>query len=185
MKSVACLTPLTFERFADYWFGDLAALEQEELEQHLFACASCAACAEGWAVELCGVARGARELPRSFLSPEQIAELGDRAAVVDVTSAELDLDTTTHTIHVFRVSLDPKLVSGLERLDVEYLKEGVPEPIFYVSNVPLESPTSQYHFACHAHVLNGHGDSKMRLIGTRGGAQFTVFESTVHMNPSR
>jgi hypothetical protein len=111
-----------------------------------------------------------------------VASYREKARVVDVTADELSVDTSTHSIHVFRVSLDPKLVSELERLDVEYLKEGMPEPIFYVSSVPLQSPSNQYHFACHAHVLSAHGDATMRLIGTRDGKQFTVLESMVHMN---
>jgi hypothetical protein len=182
MSQDACLTPLTFERFVDYWFDELVTTEHEAIEEHLFACSSCARRAETWAVELHAVVEAGSELPRAFLTPEQLAEYGEKASVVDVTSDELSIDTSTHPIHVFRVSLDAKLVSELERLDVEYLKEGVPEPIFYVSSVPLESASNQYHFACHAHVLSAHGDATMRLIGTREGKQFTVLESTVHMN---
>ncbi|HVJ16936.1 MAG TPA: zf-HC2 domain-containing protein [Polyangiaceae bacterium] len=182
MSSQACASPLSFERFVDYWFGDLPSAEQESLEEHLFVCPSCGKNAEVWADDLQTLGDTASELPRPFLTTEQLAALGNKATVVDVTTDEITVHLRPHTIHVFRVSLDEAQLSGLERLDVEYLKEGVPEPIFHVSGVPLEAESGQFHFACHSHVLNAHGDAKMRLLGTRQGQQFTVLESTMHMH---
>jgi hypothetical protein len=181
MSTKGCLTPLSFEHFVDYWFGDLPNGEQEDLEEHLIACSRCGNNAESWAVDLEALGAGARLVPRAFLTPEQLAAYGSRANVVDVTSQELTLQLGTHPIHVFRVSLDEQLLSGLERLDVEYVKEGYPEPIFYVSSVPLQNESGKFHFACHAHVLGGHGDATMRLLGTRQGQRFTLLESLVRM----
>jgi len=179
MSHAACAIPVSFERFVDYWFGDLDAGEQAALEEHVLTCAICGKNAEAWAVDLKAMGDGASQLPRSFVTPEQLAALGN-VTIVDVSSSEITVHLE-HSIHVFRVTLDQALLSELERLDVEYLKEGLPEPIFHVSSVPLPAESGQLHFACHSHILNAHGDSTMRLVGTRQGKQFTVFESHVRM----
>lgn len=176
----ACTSPLSFERFVDYWFGDLAAAEQELLEEHLIDCASCARRAEAFGADMLALAEGARQLPRSFLTEEQLAELRGKGDIVDVSAgADTRVRLIKGGVYVFRVSLDRKLLGELERLDVEYLKEGYGEPIFHVSDVPRESTSGQLHFACHGHVLDAHGDATMRLVGTRGGERFTVLESLV------
>lgn len=182
MSPSRCEAPLSYERFVDYWLGDLAAAEQDAFERHLLTCKTCGAQAETWAVDTAALAEGARLLPRGFLTPEELEELGDGAVVVEVRNApELRLRIQMGAIHVFRISLDQKLSSELERLDVEYLKEGYADPIFHADRVPL-SDSGKVHLACHSHVLNAHGDSTMRLIGTRNGERFTVFEMLVRFS---
>src|SRR5262249_53954370 len=38
----ACTTPLPFETLVAYWAGDLATADNDEIEEHLFACDACA-----------------------------------------------------------------------------------------------------------------------------------------------
>ncbi len=47
--------PIDFERLAAYWLGELAGGEEEKLEEHVFACAHCAARLEWLAALSSGV----------------------------------------------------------------------------------------------------------------------------------
>jgi hypothetical protein len=180
MNRNRCEAPLSYERFVDYWFGDLTPAEQDALERHLLDCKLCGARAETWALDTAALAGGARLLPRGFVSPEELAALGHRAVLVDLPPGpEFTLRLKAGAIFVFRVAVDPTLARELERLDVEYLKEGYPEPIFQVDSLPIPASGGVY-LACHGDIMNAHGDSTMRLIGTRGGRRFTVFETLVH-----
>src|SRR3954470_4652878 len=38
---MTCAAPVSFETLADYWAGDLAAPEQDVVEEHLFSCLPC------------------------------------------------------------------------------------------------------------------------------------------------
>jgi hypothetical protein len=180
MSDVVCQSVLSYERFVDYWFGDLPSAEEDLLESHLVECPHCARLADIWSADTLALAAGARLLPRSFVTMEQLAAMGDAVKVIDVEDHPISLRLDKDAIHVFRVTLEPEVIWGLDRLDVEYLKEGYDEPIFHVSKVPLDSDSDPLHFACHGHVLDAHGDATMRLIGTRGGERFTVLESLVH-----
>jgi hypothetical protein len=177
--SAAELHPLSYERFVDYWSGDLAPAQQDALEEHLIDCAVCGRLAETWGVELSALREAMSEMPPGYLTAEQVASLGHRAEVVVVPpSGGLTVKLRPHTVHVFRVSLDLAALADVERLDVEYLKDGYPEPIFHVSSLPRTE--SEVHLACHSHVLSAHGDTTVRVLGTRQGQQVTVFESDVH-----
>lgn len=181
MSTAPCASALSYERFVDYWFGDLSPTEIHELEAHLVVCDACGRRAERWSLDMVEITETAREMPRSFVTSEQLAELGERAAVVDVPNApEMQVKLGEKPVYVFRVALDPELFHTLERLDVEYLVEGHDEPVFYVSDVPLGPEPQPLHFACHSHVLSSHGDSTMRIVGTRAGERFTVREVLAH-----
>jgi hypothetical protein len=41
MSASSCSTPISFEALVDFWFGELAANEEERVEEHLLACAVC------------------------------------------------------------------------------------------------------------------------------------------------
>lgn len=41
MNAVACSAPIPFDALVDYWFGELAALDEERVEGHLLDCAEC------------------------------------------------------------------------------------------------------------------------------------------------
>jgi hypothetical protein len=177
-----CHEPLSFARFADYWFGDLEASAQHHLEEQLFACPACGTQAEVWSSDLVALGEGSRQLSRGYLSPEQVVALGDRAAVVDVTAPEISVALADHAVQVLRVTLDERVRSELDRLDVEYLQQGAPEPIFHVSDVPLGRDDGRVHLACSTHILRAQGDTTLRVIGTRAGRQVTLLESLLRMH---
>lgn len=41
MSEPGCSTPISFDELVDYWFGELAAHEEERVEEHLLGCAAC------------------------------------------------------------------------------------------------------------------------------------------------
>lgn len=179
--SEPCATPLGYERFLAYWSGELGEQEQERLEAHLLECDTCGKRAERFGVDTLALQRcAAAEMPRSVLTRAELQALGGRAAVVDVPNQpRLDVRLRDKAIHVFRVSLDPALLRQLERLDVEYVQEATPEPIFFVSRVPLDE-TGEVLLACHSHVLRAHGDSSIRFVGSRQGATSVVRQTAIH-----
>jgi hypothetical protein len=171
-----CKSPIPYERFVDSWFGDLAADEVDALEEHLVDCDRCTRSAEAWGLELLALAEGRGPLPRAFLTPAQVAAMGERAVVTDVgADPEPSIPIVPGKVHVFRVTLDLELLGRLERLDVEYRSDGE-EPDFFVSDVLPSTEDGVPHLACHSHVLAAHGDTTVRLVGTERGRRVTVME---------
>ncbi len=41
MNAVTCCAPIAFATLVDHWFGELAALDAERVEEHLLGCADC------------------------------------------------------------------------------------------------------------------------------------------------
>ena len=179
--TTACGQLLSFEQFADYFFGDLPAEQEQSFEAHLFDCAGCAERAEAWGNDLQALRARAAELPSGALTRAELAALGDRAVVIEVPNAsQLDVRLGDTALHVFHVNLGPEQLRGLERIDVEYLKAEVAEPIFHVSSVPFERRTGDVWLACHEGVLRSHGDATMRIVGTERGQVRTLFETEIH-----
>lgn len=178
--TTTCDQLLSFDRFVDYFFGDLPLEQEQGLERHLFECAACAERAEAWGNDAVALRARARELPSGALTRAELLALGDRAVVIDVPQLpQLDVHLGGMAIHVFHVHLEPEALRGLDRLDVEYLKASVPEPIFHVSSVPFEQRTGDVFLACHEDVLRSHGDATMRLVGTEQGQARTLFETEI------
>jgi hypothetical protein len=179
--TTTCDQPLSFAHFVDYFFGDLPPQQEQSLEAHLFECAACAERAEVWGNDTLALRARATELPRSALTRAELVALGDRAVVIDVPKApQFDVRLGDTAIHVFHVNLAPEVLRALDRLDVEYVKAEVPDPIFHVSSVPFEPQTGDVYLACHEQVLRSHGDTTMRLVGTQRGEARTLFETEIH-----
>lgn len=179
--TTTCEQPLSFAQFVDYYFGDLPLQQEQSLEAHLFACAECAGRAEVWGNDLLAIRARASELPSSALTGAELAALGERAVVIAVPkAAQFDVRLGDIAIHVFHVNLEPEVLRALDRLDVEYLKAEVPDPIFHVASVPFEPRTGDVYLACHEQVLRSHGDATMRLVGTQQGKARTLFETEIH-----
>lgn len=181
MSEHACATPLDYERFLTYWFGELDAAEEERTELQLLTCGPCGERAEAWSSEVRSVGEAMAHLSKGLLQPAEVEALGPRATIVDVAgSGRVELPLERDNIHVFRVRLDHELVAGCDRIDVVYSKQGIPEPHFYVSDLP-RSQAGPYYLACSGHVLASHGnDLMMRIVGTRAGETVTLLESSVH-----
>jgi hypothetical protein len=172
---------LSFERFTEYFFGDLPPEQEQSLEAHLFECAACSERAEAWGNDLHAIRARAGELPSGALTRAELAALGDRAVVIDVPKQpQVDVQLGDTAIHVFHVNLEPEVLGALDRLDVEYIKAEAPEPLFHVASVPFEERTGDVFLACHEQVLRSHGDAKMRLVGTERGQARTLFETEIH-----
>ena len=63
MSDARCPAPIGFDQIVDYWAGDLAAAEEARIEEHVFACDSCArelAAAEALAAGIAAVVREGR-----------------------------------------------------------------------------------------------------------------------------
>jgi hypothetical protein len=180
MTMHSCTTPLDYERFLAYWFGELEPAEEEGVELQLLTCPHCGKLGETWALQTQGLGETASRLPRGFLDADEVRALGARAVLVDVSSGSMDVALNRDAVHVFRLALDSELVAGCERIDVEYRKAGYPEPVFHVSDLPPSKPGTPVHLACSGHILATHGDVTMRIVGTRAGGPVTLLESAVH-----
>lgn len=172
--------PLDFERYCLFWFGELDTGEVEGLELHLLSCDGCARRAETWGAQMVAMEKAFGELPRAYLNRDEIEAMGAGAVLVPMPRwPEHHFDLVPGAVHVFAVPVDESTRRDLERIDVEYLKEGYIEPIFEVGNVPVPPVGEPIHLACHSHVLASHGDSTMRVLGTKRGKRFTVYETLV------
>lgn len=180
MTTTTCDQQLSFERFVDYFFGDLPAGEELRLEEHLFGCAVCAERAERWGNDLQAMRSRTQDLPRGAFTRDEVSALGDRAVVIDVPQApRVDVRLANLALHVFHVHLEPESLRGVDRVDVEYVKPELSDPIFYVASVPFEQSTGDVFLACHEQVLRSHGDSTIRIVGTERGRARTLFETEV------
>lgn len=184
MTHHACSAPLTYERFLEYWFGELVPSEEEATELALAGCSRCGELAQTWALDTQSLGETLALLPRAFLNPNELAALGTRAEIVDVPhGGECSIAVKRDVVHVFRVTLERELVSQFDRVDVEYSMPGVPEPTFHASDVARSNESGVVHLACHGHVLGKHGNlATLRLVGTRQGEARTLVESVIRLS---
>jgi hypothetical protein len=144
-----CTAPITAERLLDYLLGDLPAPEEEQLEAHVFACASCAAQAE----RLAALAAAVRAAIPPILTRSRLDALESGGAV-----AHLNVMSPGGVAEVFYPPPGKLLVHRLEgarleacrRLDVA-LRTPAGEAIGRLDDVPFDAPRGEVLVACQSH----------------------------------
>lgn len=144
-----CLSPVPAERLLEYFLGELAADDEQELEAHLFGCAPCTAEAE----RLAGLASAINRVIPTILTRTRFEAL-DGAGIVSQVNAMRPGDVA----QVFFPPTGKALVLRLEgadlaqaqRLDVD-LRTPAGETIVRLADVPFDAARGEVLVACQRH----------------------------------
>lgn len=145
---IACANPLSFETLVAWWTGELPDAESARVEEHLFACDACAVAS----TRLARLAAGLREHLPPIISHslrDRLLAKGTRIRNTPVDAGvearalfSLDVDLL---VHVLRADL-----SRAERVDVEVVLQGWPEPIL-CEGVPFDAKSGEVLVCCQRH----------------------------------
>jgi len=168
MTTRACRSPLSFAELADYWTDDLDADGSRRVEDHLFACASCAE-RTARAAEL---VRALRDVVPAVLSGERLRALADRGVRVRETEVPPDTQVTVAfapgvdlLIHRLKGDLSHAFWVDCDVLD------GRGTPLLSLEHVPVDRAAGEVLIACQRHYLAEYPpDIRFRLsvVDTNG-----------------
>jgi hypothetical protein len=167
-----CASPIPFETLVDWWTGELADSDGIRVEEHIFACDSCAAASTRFA-ELAGGLH--EQLPPviSHAHRDRLLAGGTRIRLTPVdagvnASAIFSLDVDL-LVHVLRADL-----SGAERVDVEVVMRGWSEPILCEA-VPFDAKAGEVLICCQRHFqYMGPPDIIFRVHAVEAGQRRLV-----------
>ena len=145
----ACAKPIPFETLVAYWCGDLDANESDDLEAHVFSCASCTTLSE----RIAAVTEKMRSVEPAMITSERLAELraagrriddnfvapGERKSVL-VSEQEM-------SIHHLG-GLD---CAGVDRVGVLVRSHGTGQIVTEYPSAPFDAKTGEVLIACQRH----------------------------------
>jgi anti-sigma factor RsiW len=163
-----CAAPLGWDRLVDWLAGELAEGEAAAVEEHLFACAACAAAGEEAQAFVAGVAA----LIPPVVTAARVGRL--RAAGVRVletpvaAGADADVffaDDVDLAVHALRADL-----GGAERVDVEMIADPAQPPVDTVPAAPFDAAAGAVYIACQRHyrAMGFPDDMRFRVVAVRG-----------------
>jgi anti-sigma factor RsiW len=144
--SERCGAPVPDERLLDYLLGELEPGADEEVESHLFACASCASAAE----RLAGLATALNQAVSPILAPPRFEAL-DRAGLVSrvdvMTPGSVAEVRYPPSGKVLVIRLGGADIKSARRVDVD-LRTAAGEPVVRLDDVPFDSSRGEVLVAC-------------------------------------
>jgi anti-sigma factor RsiW len=164
----ACPNPIPWDILVDYWAGDLARVEGERIEEHLFGCGACTA----EAARVAAVTEALREMIPPVLSRERLERL--RATGVRMRENEFvpgerrevafaaDADLMIHRLG----GLD---LSGADRVTCRIVAESTGAPMAALGEVPFERDEGAVLIACQRHFAAFPHDTRFELSIHRPG----------------
>jgi hypothetical protein len=178
--------PINFEYLVAYWLGELRAAEEEKIEEHLFACAHCAARLEWLAALAAGVRAAVRAGRVGLMVSAPFVEAMKRSGL-RLREYRLDPGTTVNcTIradedavvsHMRAPLAGVTRVDALERVEVG----GVAQAEVRVEDVPFDLASGEVLFIPPPRVMPAH-TMRMRLVSVGEGR--TALGSTFAHTPS-
>jgi hypothetical protein len=172
-----CATPIEGIKLLDYWLGELSVEQEEQIEEHLFACDVCHRASTDTSAL---VARLAQLVP-PVLTSLGLERLSRRGIQIESASVAAGADVTVDypgpgalRIHRLRAELD-----GVERLDLQlYALDGT--PLGGGESVPFDAPAGEVLLACQAHYHDTFPDQFLvKLIDVQGETRHLVAEYTL------
>jgi hypothetical protein len=185
--STRCPEPLDTGVLVDYWFGELSALEQDRVEEHLMECPECGRVLR----DLAAIGEGVRRLTHrgafhvvvslSFLEEASRRGLRVREYRVPPGGGVACTVTAEDDLVVARLQGD---FSGVTRLDLVAQTEGLPEE--RVLDLPVPPSARELLVAQSMPVLRGMGScvTRMRLVACEPGGDRLLGEYTFAHTPS-
>jgi len=178
-----CPQAPSFATVVDYLAGDLAADEEDALEQHLFSCGDCSRAVEEVAALTGAIAEAIppaltadrlRQLRASLRIRETRVETGQTAEAWFTQDVDL-------LVHALQTDL-----TGVERVDLEVY--GPTGDLFMrVEAVPFDEPARTVYVACQRHLRGDEDveDTRFRLVAVQAGEGRTLGDYLVrhHWGP--
>lgn len=184
--SAGCATPLADETLLAWWAGELAASEQDPLEEHLLSCAACARSGQALAAAAEGVramvSRG--ELSAVVLPAvvERLRHEGRRIREYRVRPAESVQCTVGPDDDVVLARLSARL-AGVPRLDLLVQVDDGPQT--RLSDLPFDPDGQELVLASSAFVLRALPAhvQRLRLVAVDPQGERALGEYSFHHTP--
>jgi hypothetical protein len=148
--SPQCPTPVAWETLVAYWAADLAADEQDALEAHLMACASCSAQSR----RVAEITEPLRHALPPLLAPEHLARLrskGLRIRENPIAPGEVSRPRVGADVDVFLHRLGGLELLRAQRVSFEMREEGTGRVMIAIEDAPFDRAGNAVLLACHAH----------------------------------
>jgi hypothetical protein len=144
-----CSKPVSFESLVAYWAGDLDTSESDDLEAHVFACATCTAMSE----RIAAVTEKMRSLEPASISAARLAELRTAGRHIDdnfVAPGERKrVVFAAQEIIVHHLGgLD---LADVERVSIIVRSEGTNQVVTEYHSVPFDAKAGEVLIACQRH----------------------------------
>jgi hypothetical protein len=184
---VTCATPLDFETLAAYWLGEVPALRETELEEHLFACAECTRRLETLAAFAAGIraavaaGRVSMVVSAPFVDAMQRAGMKLREYRVDAGGS---VNCTIAAEDDAVVSRLRAPLAGVHRLDLVRMLDDCSDGA-RLADVPFDAETGEVLVIPSAAWLKTMPafTMRMRLIAVGERGERTVGEYTFNHSP--
>jgi hypothetical protein len=180
---VSCSNPIAFETLLAWWLAELSQVEQEALEEHVFACGHCTRRLE----ELAALAGGARNAVRAgavgmvVSAPfvEGMKKAGLRLREYHVTPGS-SVNCTIHADDDAVVGHMRASLRGVRRLDlVEWVEVGgVTRPEVRLEDVPFDPAADEVLFLPPAAALKKMPSNtlRVRLVAVEAAGETAIGE---------
>ncbi len=169
---MTCATPIPLESLVAWWTDELADHDRARVEEHMFACDSCAAASALFTK----LAAGLREQIPPVISHAYRDRLLAGGTRIGFTPVEAGVNARAVfnpdvdlLVHVLRADL-----SRAERVDVEVVLRGQSEPILCEA-VPFDAKLGEVLICCQRHFqYMGPPDMIFRLLAVEAGQRRLV-----------
>jgi hypothetical protein len=172
--------PIEWEILVDYWAGELIPAEEDELEQHLFACAACTA----QSARMAGVTEAVRAQIPPLLLPERVVELVARGLRV----RENPMLPSERKDVVFPLEVDVLIhrlggmdLATAEQVDFTLHVESSGRELASIENAPFDRAGGAVLLACQKHYAIFPPDTVAQVhVHDRTGAKRTFRYTILH-----
>jgi anti-sigma factor RsiW len=177
---MSCSNPIAWETLVDYWAGDLDAVAEGAVEDHVFGCADCTA-ASARVAAVTEPLRAALQPVVSRREVEQLRAGGTRIRESDFTPGErrsvqfpADTDLMIHRLS----GLD---LTGAEKVGFRITSESTGAVLVAVDAVPFDPTEGAVLVACQRHYAELPHDTVMTVsVHGPGGPPRTATYTILH-----
>lgn len=147
----ACAKALSFESLVSYWAGDLGAAETDDVEAHVFACATCTTMSE----RIAAVTEKMRSLEPAVISAARLGEL--RAAgrrIQDNVVAPGARNRVVFSAQEFIVHhLGGLDLTDVDRVGLVVRADGTDHVVTEFPSAPFDAASGEILIACQRHFV--------------------------------
>jgi hypothetical protein len=148
-RAIRCESPVSFEMLVAYWSGDLDAAETDEIDAHIFGCATCTAASE----RVAAVTERLRSLEPPVISSARLAELRARGRRIEDNylapgaRKKVIFDAQDFIVH----HLGGLELAGVERVAVFVRVVETGDVVAEVPDAPFDAASGEVLIACQRH----------------------------------